>query len=106
MSLSKEKFTTRLRKAMAQANEGSARELDAEHDQIELHFMGTHDLNLESALDRVFIDDEQFFKVIDVSVHPKRDGWFFMRVSGHQPASIEQVRDKDGLGPFNVMFPA
>jgi hypothetical protein len=91
---------------MEKCNSLATHKPNAHEDQIELHFMGKHDVDFDTTISRLFIDEETSYVFIDVAVHPKRNGWFFMVVSGHEPAPIEKVYDCDGLGPFKALVPA
>ena len=104
-NLSREEFIDRLRRTMEQCNILAETRRAAHTNQIELHFMGMHDVDFDTAVDRVFIDERTFYMFIDVAVHPRREGWFFMRVSGHEPGPLEKVWDADKLGPFKPMVP-
>lgn len=75
---------------------------------IELHLNGVHDRTIEEAAEELFLGEERFFCCIDVAVHPKRgeSSAFFVRVSGHEPASWERTWHPETTGPFHIMTPA
>lgn len=106
MKPSKADFRERFGKALLAAIETASDKVPASQDQIELHFHGVQDCDFAATIAQLFIDDEHFFKVIDVSVHPKRVGWFFVRPSGHDPDAWEETLNTGLLRPFSVMVPA
>ena len=75
--------------------------------RVELHFKGVTNLSFADAVDKLFISDEQFFAIIDVSVKEVSGDstLFFVRVSGHPPVSYSETWGADGMGPFHTMVP-
>ena len=63
-------------------------------------------LSTKDALDALYIDDGQFFKIIDVAVigiSPKNTR-MFVRVSGHIPSSFDETWNQPpGMGPFKQL---
>lgn len=62
-------------------------------------------LTFEQTVDRIFISEDKFYRVIDVAitgVHPEY-AVVFIRVSGHSPSSFSDTQNPKELGPFNVM---
>ena len=77
--------------------------------KIDLHAPNApHELiNLDQALDAIYIGEDQFYKIIDVAVWRNRSPnnlIGFVRVSGHLPCPLSQTWDPDGLGPFKPMI--
>jgi hypothetical protein len=98
-------FSSRFRDALMAASSAAPHKNGATLDQIELHFHGVQECTFDEACSQLFIADDRFFKVIDVSVHPKRDCWFFVRPSGHDPGSWDETADFGEHRPFNIMVP-
>ncbi|WP_298019056.1 hypothetical protein [uncultured Parasphingopyxis sp.] len=72
-------------------------------DEVELHLEGRHNLDVQTAISRLFLADDRFFKIIDVSVHPRRSNQIFVGVSGHEPGPWSETYAPDELGPYKVM---
>jgi hypothetical protein len=104
--MKREAFRDRFQDALSSANSFASDKSKASVDQIELHLYGVNDRNFEEALTDLWISEVRFFLVIDVAVHPKRDGWFFVRPSGHEPAELTQTINHSASAPFHVMAPA
>jgi hypothetical protein len=98
--MSREEFRDLFRNALVAAN-GPLSSCD----QIELHHFGIRDCSFPEACERLYLGADSFFKVIDVAAHPKRDGWCFVRPSGHEPGPWNETRFPETTGPFNVMTP-
>ncbi len=77
--------------------------------EIELHgagYMGTR-ITPENAADILFIDNEHFYRVIDVSVieiHATKT-CVFVRVSAHEPGAFAETWNQPlGMGPFKQIL--
>jgi hypothetical protein len=103
--MTRDDFKDRFREALYAANAATPDQPDASLDQIELHFHGIHDQNFDTALSNLWISEDLFFLVIDVALHSKRRGWFFVRPSGHEPAALTQTFNNRASAPFHVMAP-
>jgi hypothetical protein len=77
---------------------------------IELHGGGISGriVTVNEALDRIYINDHSFYRVIDIGVKAFHKGnWvIFTRISGHPPGSIiETWNTPEGNGPFKLIDP-
>lgn len=72
---------------------------------IELHGCGSAGAvwSVEAALDKLYIDADHFYRIIDVAV--KRASPAEIRVSGHQPCPFSQTWEPAELGPFKLVGP-
>ena len=64
--------------------------------------------NFDQVLDALYLGNEKFFRVIDISVlDVKQDETLlFVGVSGHAPSSFDKTRNAhSGMGPFNPVIP-
>jgi hypothetical protein len=76
---------------------------------IELHAPDSFGemLEVDRALDRIYLAGNRFYRVIDVAIRRVLPGKsvVFVRVSGHTPAPFSQTWDPSGLGPFKQLIP-
>jgi hypothetical protein len=77
---------------------------------IELHGGGVSGtmVAVNEALDRMYINDHSFCRVIDIGVKAfHKNKWvIFARISGHPPASFAETWNApEGNGPFKVIDP-
>lgn len=75
--------------------------------KIELHAPGAPSdrMSFDEALDRIYLGDDRFYKIIDVAVwQTPADTMAFVRISGHAPCPLSQTWDPPGLGPFKPMI--
>ena len=105
MRVSKQEFAERFRASLVEANRLCSDRPDAAFDQIEVVGEGVPKLDPETAVDCLFIDEDHFHWCIDVSVHPKRAGWFWVRPSAHPPVSWDKTRNATTTGPFHNVIP-
>ena len=74
---------------------------------VELHGLGSvgERMDVSSALERLFINDTTFYRVVDVAIRQitSDTAVAFVRVSGHSPGPWEKTWDPDQLGPFKVL---
>jgi len=102
-------FEALFRKTLAAAQVAFGGTPDVDPDRmVELHLNGMQLVSINEAASRLFLDEDRFFKVIDVSVRPdgERGSAFFVRPSGHSPSSWENTWFPESTGPFKVMMPA
>lgn len=62
-------------------------------------------LTCEQAIDRIFISEDKFYRIIDVAitgVHPEY-AVAFVRVSGHPPNAYADTLSPETMGPFNIL---
>jgi hypothetical protein len=60
-----------------------------------------------TALDRLYLGEDQFYLIIDVAVVEAAGDWtaVYVRPSGHRPGSFEQTwNDPPGSGPFKQLI--
>jgi hypothetical protein len=77
---------------------------------IELHGRGISGriATVSEALERIYINEHSFYRVIDIGVKALHKGkWvIFVRISGHPPASFAETwNTPEGNGPFKVIDP-
>lgn len=62
-------------------------------------------LTCDQAIDRIFIDKDKFYRIIDVAVTGIQQKYSvaFVRVSGHSPDLFSKTKNPKELGPFNIM---
>ncbi|MBD3733696.1 MAG: hypothetical protein IE934_13390 [Sphingopyxis sp.] len=107
MKVGLDDFAERLREAMAEAATRYGAALPSPDSIVELHLQGVHDRSASEAATELFLDEDRFYKCIDVSVHPRRGpDVFFVRASGHTPCPWEETMHAASSGPFHVMTPA
>lgn len=75
---------------------------------IQLHGAGYHGNLLDSAeaVDNIYLDENRFYRMIDVSVIEvdKDHCVVFVRVSAHQPGTFDQTwNSPPGSGPFKQL---
>jgi hypothetical protein len=61
---------------------------------------------VDEALDRLYLEGDQFFRIIDIAVtdvSPDRTV-AFVRVSGHPPGKFGDTWDPSGAGPFKQIL--
>lgn len=77
--------------------------------KIELHAPGSSGnvMTSDQALDKIYLDEERFYIVIDVAVKAirKDSSLVFVRVSGHLPAAFSMTYAPSDLGPFKQLIP-
>jgi hypothetical protein len=76
---------------------------------VELHGGGCtgQRVEIDEALDRLYLGDDHFYKIVDVAVIellPEKSV-VFVRASGHAPVEFERTWDARQLGPFKQMEP-
>lgn len=80
-------------------------------DQFEIELYGAYHagsiLNLAETLDAIFLDEERFYRVINVSVCEisQQKTRFRLGVSGHEPSTFKKTWDSSGWGPFKEIIP-
>ena len=76
---------------------------------VELHGAGCtgQRIEIDDALERLYLGEDRFYKVIDVAVVARvpEKSVAFVRVSGHPPVGFEGTWDARELGPFKQMEP-
>lgn len=76
--------------------------------EIELHAPGSSGsvMRLDEALDRIYLADDRFYRVIDVAVARllPHHAVIFVRVSGHAPVAFDQTWNAADLGPFKPIL--
>lgn len=74
--------------------------------RVELHGAGSPGTRMtpDQALENLFINDNLFWRIIDVAVIGANEEFtiMFVRASGHTPSPWDQTWDPDGAGPFQV----
>ena len=75
----------------------------------ELHGAGSRGetLLLEELLDKIYIDSEHFFRIIDIGVLASSKDCIkvFVRLSDHKPSSFEETwNNPPGNGPFKILI--
>jgi hypothetical protein len=62
-------------------------------------------LDVDKALDQLYLGNDRFYRVIDISIKAARPGKSvaFVRVSGHAPTGFARTWDPSRLGPFKQM---
>ncbi len=78
--------------------------------RILLHAPGYRgrDVSTSEAMKAVWLGEDRFFRIIDVSVAEVRDGTtvVFVRVSGHRPSRFGDTwNNPPGMGPFKQIGP-
>jgi hypothetical protein len=78
--------------------------------KIELHGggIGGRVVTLDDALERMFVSESLYFKIIDVGLKKvERDRCIiFVRISDHSPVSFQETwNTPKGNGPFKVILP-
>ncbi|MEZ5901340.1 MAG: hypothetical protein R3D51_17815 [Hyphomicrobiaceae bacterium] len=75
--------------------------------RIELHGAGGEGriYGLSEAIDKLFLGDSRFFKIIDIAVKAigNTETIFFVRVSGHVPCAWSETWDPVHSGPFKQL---
>ena len=64
-------------------------------------------VNPEAAIDKLYIDAEKFYRIIDIAIVEVNEGssTVFVRVSSHTPASFEETwNNPPGMGPFKQLM--
>jgi hypothetical protein len=63
-------------------------------------------MTFDEALDRIYLSDDRFYRVIDVAIRRIFSDRIevFVRVSGHPPGQFSQTWDPAGSGPFKQML--
>jgi hypothetical protein len=65
-------------------------------------------LALSDVVDRLYIDEDAFYRIIDIGVKraASQDYSIFVRVSGHEPSKwLDTWNQPVGNGPFKVLGP-
>ena len=75
---------------------------------IELHAPGFAGevLTVEQALDQLFLGEDRFYRIIDVSLRKilPNAAQVFVRVSGHRPGAFAETFAPADLGPFKQLI--
>src|SRR5438046_5456 len=75
---------------------------------IELHAPTSpgHIMNVDAAMDRIYLGNDRFYRVIDVAIRgiSPNQAIAFVRVSGHPPGQFSQTWDPKNLGPFKQIL--
>jgi hypothetical protein len=112
-TMTKEQFATLFQEALSEATteiEAQTQRTLPRHFLIELHAFGygrNDRLSLTQTLDLLYINEEQFYRVIDIALIEVRSDAtiFFVRVSGDHPSSWTETWNADsGKGSFKKMF--
>ena len=110
--MTKDEFRELFLKALEKAANGADTQLGTRVPRsflVELHGAGCagQRFEVDEALERLYLDEDRFYKIIDVAVialMPEKSV-AFVRVSGHAPVEFEGTWDARELGPFKQMEP-
>ena len=76
--------------------------------KVELHAPGSAGglVSVEEALDRIYLGSDRFFRVIDVAIKEvlPMEVVAFVRVSGHEPGTLDKTWDPPDAGPFKQIM--
>jgi hypothetical protein len=109
--MNKENFRILFERALMQAAIYAEQQLDRQISSrfiIELHgakYRGVP-LDVTSATDKLYLDEDHFYRIIDVAVIEVGEDYtkIFVRASSHHPATFDQTwNNPPGMGPFKQL---
>jgi hypothetical protein len=110
--MTKDEFKSRFVAAIAEARRltAEAYHVDlAPDDEINLHGAGVSGaaMSIEEAVERLYLGDQWFFKIIDVAVMRVQGTRTieFVRASNHTPCEIDETWNRgEGIAPFKAVL--
>lgn len=109
-SMSKEKFLNLFLSELERSAKTTREQLKLnlpDNFRVELHGAGGDGriYSLSEAIDKLFLNDSRFFRIIDIAVKAitNTETIFFVRVSGHVPCAWSETWDPVRSGPFKQL---
>lgn len=112
MTLTKEQFSGLFTKALTEAQANAEKQIESPLSSnwaIKLYGVGSpgDELSVEAGVEKLYVAEDRFLKVIDVGVWGAGDCLtvFFVRASDHEHVSLKDTWGGAVTGPFKVIEP-